>query len=209
MVAVFRDPGNLWDLVNPASAARSALARRMGVRAECMRTQIRPDRIQYNVNTLPTRSLLAALALTLTACATNEKAITSAATTPLTDLNLVNAPIPEVLAAAQKAPYAAPADASCPALVSQVRSLDEALGPDLDAPATEESPGLVERSGAAIGDAATGALRRTAEGVIPFRGWVRKLSGAERYSKQVAAAIAAGTVRRAFLKGLAVAKGCV
>jgi hypothetical protein len=37
---------------------------------------------------------------------------------------------------------------------------------------------------------------------------VRKLSGAERYSKQVAAAIAAGTVRRAFLKGMAQASAC-
>src|SRR6266480_371568 len=52
------------------------------------------------------------------------------------------------------------------------------------------------------------ALRHTAEGVVPFRGWVRKLSGAERYSKQVAAAIAAGTARRAFLKGLGVSKEC-
>jgi hypothetical protein len=43
---------------------------------------------------------------------------------------------------------------------------------------------------------------------VPFRGWVRKLSGAERYSKEVAAAIAAGTVRRAYLKGLGEAKGC-
>jgi hypothetical protein len=43
---------------------------------------------------------------------------------------------------------------------------------------------------------------------VPFRGWVRKLSGAERYSRQVAAAIAAGAARRAFLKGLAQGKGC-
>ena len=57
-------------------------------------------------------------------------------------------------------------------------------------------------------DAAGNALQRTAEGVVPFRGWVRKLSGAERYSRQVAAAIAAGTVRRAFFKGLGQAQGC-
>ena len=58
------------------------------------------------------------------------------------------------------------------------------------------------------GGAAVGALRGAAEGVVPFRGWVRKLSGAERYSKDVAAAIAAGTIRRAFLKGLGQAAGC-
>jgi hypothetical protein len=147
--------------------------------------------------------------LALSGCASPDtNAVSSAVTTPLSDLNLVNAPIPDPLAVAQRAPYAAPSDASCAALATDVRALDEVLGPDLDAPATDSNPGLVERGSAAVGEAATGALRRTAEGVIPFRGWVRKLSGAERYSKQVAAAIAAGTVRRAFLKGVAVTKGC-
>jgi hypothetical protein len=37
---------------------------------------------------------------------------------------------------------------------------------------------------------------------------VRKLDGAERHSKEVAAAIAAGSVRRAFLKGVGQALGC-
>ncbi len=149
------------------------------------------------------------LLLALPGCASRDtKAVTTAVTTPLSDLNLVNAPIPEPLAVAQRAPYAAPSDGSCPALAAEVRALDEVLGPDLDTPATENNPGLLERGGAAIGEAATGALRRTAEGAIPFRGWVRKLTGAERYSKQVAAAIAAGTVRRAFVKGVAVTKGC-
>jgi hypothetical protein len=151
-----------------------------------------------------------AMALALGACGTKEQAAaTSAATTPLADLNLVNAPVPDVLLAAQRAPYAAPANGSCQALAAAVRELDEVLGPDLDAPASENNPSLVERGNSAATEAATGALRRTAEGVIPFRGWVRKLTGAERYSRQVAAAIAAGTVRRAFLKGLAVAKSCV
>jgi hypothetical protein len=82
------------------------------------------------------------------------------------------------------------------------------LGPDLDAPVSEANKGLVERGIEGAGGAAAGALQRTAEGVVPFRGWVRKLTGAERYSKRVAAAIAAGTVRRGFLKGLAAAQKC-
>jgi len=154
----------------------------------------------------PMRTLLLTLAtLALTACAANDTGkLSTAATTPLSDLNLVSAPIPEVLAAAQKAPYAVPADSSCPNLAAGVRALDEVLGPDLDAPASDANPGLVER-GAGV---AMGAVQRSAEGIVPFRGWVRKLSGAERYSRQVAAAIAAGAARRAFLKGLAQGKGC-
>jgi hypothetical protein len=134
--------------------------------------------------------------------------ITQAATTPFSDLNLVRADIPPVLGAAQKAPYGVPADRSCPALASEIRSLDAALGADLDTPSTAANPSLIDRGSNAVSDAAGHALQGAAEGVIPFRGWVRKLSGAERYSKEVAAAIAAGTIRRAFLKGLGLSAGC-
>jgi hypothetical protein len=47
-----------------------------------------------------------------------------------------------------------------------------------------------------------------ASDVIPFRGWIRKLSGAEQHDRYVQAAITAGAVRRAYLKGLGEAKGC-
>jgi hypothetical protein len=163
-----------------------------------------------------------ALVLTLGACATHEVVppraeaappagngqLAQAATTPLADLNLVRAEIPAVLASAQKAPYALPADASCAALAADIQALDAALGADLDTPPTPANPGLVERGAGAVGDAMVGAVRGAAEGVVPFRGWIRKLTGAERYSKEVAAAIAAGSIRRAFLKGVGQASGC-
>jgi len=143
--------------------------------------------------------------LLLAACASSSQdKVSNAATTPLSDLNVVRADIPEVLRAAAAAPYAVPADASCGGLAAGIRALDEVLGPDLDAPPTAGNPGLLERGE----DAATGALQRTAEGVIPFRGWVRKLTGAERYARQVSAAITAGGVRRGFLRGLAAARAC-
>nr|QQZ48666.1 hypothetical protein JKL49_14210 [Phenylobacterium glaciei] len=41
-----------------------------------------------------------------------------------------------------------------------------------------------------------------ASDLIPFRGWVRRLSGAQRHDSLVTAAINAGAVRRAYLKGL-------
>lgn len=149
-------------------------------------------------------TLIAALALTACASSSQDK-VANAATTPLSDLNVVRAEIPEVLKAAAAAPYAMPADTSCTALAASIQALDEVLGPDLDAPTAKGNTGLLERGE----DAATGALQRTAEGVIPFRGWVRKLTGAERYAKQVSAAITAGGVRRGFLRGLSVAKTCV
>jgi hypothetical protein len=134
--------------------------------------------------------------------------ITQAVTSPLTDLNLLRAKIPKALSDAKKNPYLLPKDATCAVLAAEVQSLDEALGPDLDAPQSAEDPSLIERGTVAAGDAAIGALRGAAEGLVPYRGWVRKLTGAERHSKEVAAAIAAGGVRRAYLKGIGQVQGC-
>ncbi|MEJ8834945.1 hypothetical protein [Ramlibacter sp. AN1133] len=138
-----------------------------------------------------------------------DKKLGDAVVAPLADLNLVRDPIPPILAAAQQAPYGTPADGSCSALGAEIAALDAALGADLDTARDTEAATLAERGADAAGDAMISAVRSTTEGVIPFRGWVRKLTGAERYAKEVAASIAAGTVRRAYLKGLGQAAGCV
>ena len=137
-----------------------------------------------------------------------EKQIGQAIISPLTDLNIVRADIPKVLADARKAPYARLENQACPALKTEVETLDALLGPDLDTPSSSTEPSLIARGVGAAGEAVIGALRSTTEAIIPFRGWVRKLTGAERYSKEVADSIAAGTVRRAFLKGLGHGAGC-
>lgn len=130
------------------------------------------------------------------------------ATTPLSDLNLVRAKIPPALLEARKQPYALPVDLGCAGLAADVRALDALLGADLDAPTAHDDAGMLERGADFVGDAAVGAARGAAEDIVPFRSWVRKLTGAERHSREVAAAIAAGTLRRAFLKGLGQASGC-
>lgn len=150
---------------------------------------------------------LVLLAASLAACASSEKQrVSDIAATPLRDFNISSKDIPPVLLEAKDQPYAAPQEQACAALAQQVAVLDAVLGPDLDAEAIEL--GKTARAKNALGNAATGALQRTVEGAIPFRGWVRKLSGAERHSKEVDAAITAGNARRAFLKGLAVGRSC-
>lgn len=170
----------------------------------------------------PLHLLLILVSLAVAGCATADSGSASAndprsgtgaqvaqtVTTPLNDLNLVRAEIPPVLATALKAPYAVPPDRSCAALGLEIQSLDAVLGADLDVPVTATNPSLIERGAGAVGNAATGALRGAAEGIVPFRGWVRKLTGAERYSREVAAAIAAGTIRRAYLKGMGLSASC-
>jgi len=160
-----------------------------------------------------TKLALTCLALALTACASDvpRQTVTQAGevvVTPLNDLNLIRTDIPVPLQAAQKAPYLVPTPAGCAAISAEVQALDAVLGPDLDAPLSPTNPSLIERGAGTASGMAVGNLRTTVEGVVPFRGWIRKLSGAERYSRDVAAAIAAGTVRRAFLKGLGASASC-
>lgn len=142
------------------------------------------------------------------ACSSPQKDISNVATSPLNDLNIVRGKIPKVLNQARRQPYLIPADQSCEALTADIKALDEVLGPDLDVPPSDDDPGLLERGTTAAGNEAMGALKGTAEDVVPFRHWVRKLSGAERYSNKVEAAIVAGTVRRSFLKGIRFAREC-
>jgi len=153
-----------------------------------------------------------AAALLLGACSTTQKTakgVGDAVTQPLNDLNLVHAEIPPVLAAAAQGPYRTPVDWNCASIAAEVRELDAALGADLDTPVTAANPSLIERGVGFAGDMTIGQVRGIANAVVPYRGWVRKLSGAERYSKEVSAAISAGVIRRAYLKGLSRAGNCM
>lgn len=160
--------------------------------------------------------IIVASALSLAACATKPEAdkstsekVGEAVIAPLSDLNLVQASIPEVLQVAAAAPYAAPpADSTCAQLAESIHALDAVLGLDLDAPPSADSPSLLERGAGQVENASVSALKNTTQSIVPFRSWVRKLTGAERYSKKVSAAITAGGIRRAYLKGVTHAKGC-
>lgn len=153
------------------------------------------------------------LAVVLVSCSTQKessktdtsKQFGDAVTAPLNDLNLIETAIPEALRNAQKNPYAQPADASCAALAKEITALDEALGADLDTPAVKNNDSLIARN---VVSESVSAIRKTTESVVPFRNWVRKLSGAERQSRAVASAIAAGSIRRAYLKGIGHSSKC-
>jgi hypothetical protein len=140
----------------------------------------------------------------------NRQGITGAAQAPLRDLNVVRTKIPQVLLDALDDPYARPdiapgatAKAQCARLAELVTPLNNALGADLDAPSRDEDDLVDKGRGTAFAAAAS-----VASDVIPFRGWVRKLTGAEQHDRVVRAAITAGAVRRGYLKGLGEARGC-
>jgi len=138
----------------------------------------------------------------------NRDGVTGAISAPLRDVNLVRTKIPPVLIEAMADPYQRPDRATCDVLIRLVAPLDAALGEDIDQRPPEENEDLMDRGRKAAGVAALGAVASAAQDMIPMRGWVRKLSGAERHDRLVQSAIASGAVRRAYLKGLGEARGC-
>jgi hypothetical protein len=138
----------------------------------------------------------------------NDHSFRGALAAPFHDVNVVRTKIPDTLLDAIDAPYARPRPMTCPEIAAEVAPLDDALGPDLDKPATADNPSLLQRGGTLGHNTAADAMRSTVEGLIPYRAWVRKLSGAEQHDRLVEAAIAAGAVRRAYLKGLGLSMRC-
>lgn len=126
-----------------------------------------------------------------------------AAAAPMHDMNLLRQKIPPLLMAVMADPYARPASMDCGVLASDVQALNAALGDDFDAvPVVDDSPQARrerrEREG----------LHAGSEALLPFSGFVRKLSGAEQHDKLVLDAIMSGDARRAYLKGIGEARGC-
>jgi hypothetical protein len=134
----------------------------------------------------------------------NREGLRGAAKAPLRDLNMLRTKIPEVLLQALADPYERPSSKSCGELVTLLKPLNDALGADLDVPSADQDDLLDKGRNTALG-----VVAGAASDVIPFRGWVRKLSGAEQHDHVVQAAIVAGAVRRGYLKGLGEAKGCL
>jgi hypothetical protein len=133
----------------------------------------------------------------------NREGFKGVAQAPLRDINVLRTKIPEVLLQAMADPYERPESGRCPQLIALLTPLNDALGADLDVPSVDADDLLDKGKSTALS-----AMAGAASDVIPFRGWVRKLTGAGRHDRLVQAAIVAGAVRRAYLKGLGEAKGC-
>ncbi|MBI5940187.1 MAG: hypothetical protein HY859_07150 [Caulobacterales bacterium] len=138
----------------------------------------------------------------------NRGSVGGAVSAPMRDLNLLRSKIPPVLLEALDDPYKRPKPSTCSELIALMRPLNEALGADIDEPSSPDDRALIAKGRDVAGDTALGMVASAAQDLIPLRGWVRRLSGAERHDKLVRAAITAGGIRRGYLKGLGEAKGC-
>lgn len=140
----------------------------------------------------------AAAPLPLAAQVMPEPDVKEVAKTPLRDLNIDSRDIPEVLQAATRDPYATAGLAKCSAVVRAIADLDRVLGADYDIAMDDGEKRL---SQGRIGQSVIG-------GLIPFRGVVREATGAAEADRNERAAFTAGMVRRSFLKGWGLGRGC-
>lgn len=136
------------------------------------------------------------------------RGIGTAVTSPLRDLNLTRQEIPVVLLAAADAPYQTRTAYDCATIATEVAALDLALGPDLDTPQADRTTDYYRLGADEAAEAALDSVKDAAEGLLPYRSWIRQLSGAKQNEKRVKEAIHAGSVRRAFLKGIGEHRGC-
>ncbi len=140
---------------------------------------------------------------------------TDAALSPLEDLNLKRDKIP-----AEFDQFNTPYDPliihDCDLIAARVRQLDTQLEADFDvqlARSQKEDETGKDDNGEKIASQASGfalgTIASEARGLIPFRGLVRHATGASAHEKAVDAAFQKAYLRRAYLKGLGKASGCV
>ncbi|KCZ87637.1 hypothetical protein [Hyphomonas jannaschiana] len=132
--------------------------------------------------------------------------IPDAAMSPLEDLNLKRDPIPVVLQGIES-PYDVPEDIGCSEITLMLAELDAALGPDWDTENPDERL-RTEKLADEASDAALDTISSTASGLIPFRSLVRRATGAYAYQKKYNQAFRLGAQRRAYLKGVGLARNC-
>ncbi len=130
----------------------------------------------------------------------------NAAATPLRDMNLIRPDVPDLIKNLNY-PYQMDGLAEgCPAVLYEIGRLDAILGNESYQPT--EQGGIGSRALDATGDYAVNAVADAAADLVPYRSWVRRLSGASRGDRAAAAAYALGEQRRTFLRGYGAALGC-
>lgn len=131
-----------------------------------------------------------------------------AVTAPLEDLNLKKRDIPELLLRARDAPYDLAGLDHCEAIAAEVGRLNAVLGPDLEEAPPPDTRSKTRRAAGQAHDVAVDVVQDRTRSLLPFRGWIRKLTGANRNQNRLEAAIRAGDVRRGYLKGVGMRMNC-
>lgn len=154
--------------------------------------------------------MVAVACASVVACSTGRTAdtrrgVTGAASIPLRDVGLMRQEIPLLLRNLQY-PYATASLTDCAAVAREISQLDGVLGPESYQPGPNRN--IWDRSGDFVEDQTIQAAEDAASDLIPFRSWVRRISGASRAERDALRAVANGQQRRTFLRGYGASLGC-
>ncbi|HEU5047403.1 MAG TPA: hypothetical protein VFT64_06100 [Rickettsiales bacterium] len=144
---------------------------------------------------------------------------------PLEDANLKRQSIPDHLKQMTNNPYALPTPLNCSTVVDGIVQLNGVLGPERVFNDKGANDSLVKAwdhahniswkdkdkyidSGSSFIQEKVADEVRTHVDLIPYRSWLRWVSGADAHAKRVAEAYEAGKLHRAFLRGVAVNLHC-
>lgn len=109
--------------------------------------------------------------------------------------------IPPKLKKIQKKPYSLKGLTTCSAIQQEIRELNVVLGPDVNEKVAKSKGKKREETAGRVASGAVGAI-------IPFGGLIGEVSGANAKRRKYNRAVYAGTVRRGFLKGVGLERGC-
>jgi hypothetical protein len=108
---------------------------------------------------------------------------------------------PAKLIAVQGDPYSLAGMRKCAAIQQEIIELDEVLGPDVNETEEQSTAKKRERTAGRVAGSVAGSI-------IPFRSLIGEITGANAERRRYAEAVYAGTVRRGFLKGVGLERGC-
>ncbi|HWW55312.1 MAG TPA: hypothetical protein VN047_00315 [Sphingopyxis sp.] len=109
--------------------------------------------------------------------------------------------VPPKLLAIQENPYSLAGLGKCAAIIGEVNELNAVLGPDVNEQVDKDRAKKREETAGRVAGTVAG-------GIIPFRGLIGEVTGANAERRRYALAVYAGTVRRGFLKGVGLQRGC-
>lgn len=107
--------------------------------------------------------------------------------------------VPAKLLAIQDDPYSLAGLGKCVAIINEVTELNDVLGPDVNEQVDKDRAKKREETAGRVAGNVAGSI-------IPFRGLIGEVTGANAERRRYA--LYAGTVRRGFLKGVGLERGC-
>ena len=142
------------------------------------------------------------------AVARTNEGFEDAALAPLSDLNLRKAEIPQRLKELTT-PYAELPTNGCRGIREEVTALTAILGHDVDYHPDEDDDNVHQAAGEEAANFTLDTVESATTGFIPFRGLVRRATGASAHEKRLRDAYQRGLQRRAYLKGVGKQMGCI